>query len=524
MSESASSSTVDFDALIDLSEFDNNNYPSSSLSPTPTAKAAFSSPLSIPVPTPGLPASTPQALSGPSHKYDLYRQQTGFVPGAIANTMAVNQTTNAGYHDCYLDNLTTPDTQSFMFNTSPSLLAMDIDADPLLNTVNPSNIENDGLASPASSSSNVGRLYPGAHSQAALAKANAQQRQRVKAPQPADPLVEQKIAQVLNSMRATPSAPESSGQAAHTSLPRSRKDDEDMDEDERLLASEEGKKLSSKERRQLRNKVSARAFRSRRKEYISQLEAEIATKVNDNNHLRAQNRLLFEENKRLGDLTRMLLSSPSFSNFLDHLSTNPQVKAEPQHEEHLPTYTSKDTNPRSGQQSHQEQIGMVMIPEHSMDFSQLSLDSAAAYNFQPQVFVVDTPQVSAVVDFSVLSGKTDDFVDDPAQPDEGDSKVSMPAIERPDESHKVTQSGASDDDEFERDPEFALFHSEPPQKTVDNDGPDIVSGTESNTLSSDLLVDTESEEVFAQAMARVKRISAELEPLLSRLEILTRDL
>jgi hypothetical protein len=44
-----------------------------------------------------------------------------------------------------------------------------------------------------------------------------------------------------------------------------RKEEEDMDEDERLLASEEGKKLSSKERRQLRNKVSARAFRSRRK-------------------------------------------------------------------------------------------------------------------------------------------------------------------------------------------------------------------------------------------------------------------
>ena len=46
---------------------------------------------------------------------------------------------------------------------------------------------------------------------------------------------------------------------------RPKKDEEDMDEDERLLASEEGKKLSSKERRQLRNKVSARAFRSRRK-------------------------------------------------------------------------------------------------------------------------------------------------------------------------------------------------------------------------------------------------------------------
>ncbi len=46
---------------------------------------------------------------------------------------------------------------------------------------------------------------------------------------------------------------------------RMRKEEEDMDEDERLLASEEGKKLRSPERRQIRNPVSARAFRSRRK-------------------------------------------------------------------------------------------------------------------------------------------------------------------------------------------------------------------------------------------------------------------
>ena len=56
-----------------------------------------------------------------------------------------------------------------------------------------------------------------------------------------------------------------SGSGSMSSISRLRKDEEDMDEDERLLASEEGKKLSSKERRQLRNKVSARAFRSRRK-------------------------------------------------------------------------------------------------------------------------------------------------------------------------------------------------------------------------------------------------------------------
>ncbi|PFH60113.1 hypothetical protein XA68_11468 [Ophiocordyceps unilateralis] len=555
MSASASSSNVDLDALLDLSEYDNNHYNSPSLSPTPTAKAAaYSSPISVSVPTPGLPASTPQALSGPSHKYDLYRQQTGFVPGAIANTMAVNQSINAGYQDfgslAYLSTLS--EDQVFNFNTSPSQPSMDLDfepaADSLFNTVNPSNIENDGgssLASPASTSGSVGRLWPGAHSQAALAKAQAQQRQpqqravapqksRVKPPHPTDPLVEQKIAQVLNSMRATPSAPEPSGQAVHASLPRSRKEEDDMDEDERLLASEEGKKLSSKERRQLRNKVSARAFRSRRKEYISQLEAEISTKVNENGDLRSQNRALMEENKRLADLSRMLLSSPSFSNFLDHLSTDPQAtqvkmepqqQAQPQAQSHVP----KDVNPHSGQQ----QIGMAMIPEQSMDMSILSLDSAAAYNFQPQVFVVDTPEVPAtVVDVSVLSGKAGgDLVEETVQSEE-DGKVAVAAMERPDESPEAEEavSGAAMDDEFERDPDYALFHSEPAPSVhypehVDEDCPDISTGTHLREAPSrSNHVDAEPEEVAAQAVARVKRIRAELESLVSRLELLTADL
>jgi hypothetical protein len=91
------------------------------------------------------------------------------------------------------------------------------------------------------------------------------QKARGKAPQPTDPIVEQKITQLLNSMRAKPASDEPESQSNPNNLPRAKKDDEEMDDDERLLASEEGKKLSSKERRQLRNKVSARAFRSRRK-------------------------------------------------------------------------------------------------------------------------------------------------------------------------------------------------------------------------------------------------------------------
>lgn len=153
---------------------------------------------------------------------------------------------------------------------------------------------------PLAAQSNVGRLWPGAHQQqAAIAKAQAQaqaqaqqqkqdrisqqqqmatqqlvhhtpQPRRVPAHQSSDPIVEERISRLLNQMRqgSTASSEDDTTAGPNGVLPhiaRLRKEEEDMDEDERLLASEEGKKLSSKERRQLRNKVSARAFRSRRK-------------------------------------------------------------------------------------------------------------------------------------------------------------------------------------------------------------------------------------------------------------------
>ena len=55
-----------------------------------------------------------------------------------------------------------------------------------------------------------------------------------------------------------------------------RGEDEDVDDDDSWRPSpEEYKKLSSKEKRQLRNKLSARAFRNRRKDYIGTLESHI---------------------------------------------------------------------------------------------------------------------------------------------------------------------------------------------------------------------------------------------------------
>lgn len=290
------------DSMLDLSQYEEASYHHSpSLSPA-AQKTPFVRPVTTVQTTPASLLSTAQPMSGPSHQYDLYKQQTGIVPGALANTLQVNQNNSqiTGYQQFDIDAYFANMNEGFDFNASPSqhtMAASEMDMDFESpngeffgeHTVNPNAIggqETHGLPSPPgmSSQGNVGRMWPGMHQQAALAKAQAQQRQqqaiiaqqqqqrasqqpskqRNKSVAPADPIVEQKITQLLQTMRARPNSVDQSG-APLMNLPRTKKDEEEMDEDERLLASEEGKKLSSKERRQLRNKVSARAFRSRRK-------------------------------------------------------------------------------------------------------------------------------------------------------------------------------------------------------------------------------------------------------------------
>lgn len=83
----------------------------------------------------------------------------------------------------------------------------------------------------------------------------------------------------------------------------------DLDEDTRLLMSEEGKKLSSKERRQLRNKVSARNFRERRKEYITHLETLVSKHQNEAIHYKKQVDVLKSEKDELAsELSRLKIT------------------------------------------------------------------------------------------------------------------------------------------------------------------------------------------------------------------------
>ena len=305
------------ESLIDFSEYDNMNYNSPSVSPTDT-KNFFVQPE---VPTSRASSILPsqQVLSGPSHPYDMHKQQTGLPAGGLATTMAINSQQQMYAGNGYLSGVSpetdfivnTPQLQSYPSSGSfESMNMVDFETPaeaafffpPLpaakagQEFVKPSNLvaSNNGMQQ-----QQPGRIFPGMHQQQAMMKAQQQKKHQLQQramlqqrqgsiPRPApqqkskarpatDPIVEEKISQLLNSMRQNSMATTANdddddmhhGNGQHG---RSRKDEEDMDEDERLLASEEGKKLSSKERRQLRNKVSARAFRSRRKGKLHDIE------------------------------------------------------------------------------------------------------------------------------------------------------------------------------------------------------------------------------------------------------------
>ena len=225
----------------------------------------------------------------------------------MANTFALNESEHFSYgHDPY-DLMEPPESYFCMngaddfvdFGTAPGQTPMQLEFSAHSQGVSglgngyidPSAVAGQETSpiTPAAPSQPV-RAWPGMHQHQAAIQAKAQadaeaQRQETRkhsmsgsrsssyARQGAsDPYVEDSIARLLDRMRHSSvkssaedddNAPEASGHGSH--MTRTRKDEEDMDEDERLLASEEGKKLSSRERRQLRNKVSARAFRSRRK-------------------------------------------------------------------------------------------------------------------------------------------------------------------------------------------------------------------------------------------------------------------
>jgi len=201
----------------------------------------------------------------------------------------------------------------------------------------------------------------------------------------------------------------------------------------------------------------------------------------------------------------MLLSSPSFSSFLDQLSSNPallpqasatetqqQVQPEPTA---APRQMPKDVNPNSfragSSQQSQQQIGLAMIPEQSLDLSSLGLGNDSLLNtgfsFTPQVFtaVIETPDLA-----EVLGGKSSNFV---GPVDEETDLYS-------EDDGKVAFSSPFDD-----------------EKTVEVPAP-VVAPTEVDD-GSDLFDDVEEEEaVAAPAQAAFRGITSE-KPTADRIQL-----
>lgn len=246
-----------------------------------------------------------------------------------------------------------------------------------------------------------------------------------------------------------------------------------------------------------------------------------------------------EENKRLSDLTRMLLSSPSFSNFLDHLSSNntgvpqqqqqgaPQMEQRQSEQRQLP----KDVNPyNAARQQQQQQIGMVMVPEQTMDFSMLNIaDSGEVFNYQPQVFsVLETPEFPEI-DIAKLSGKTSD-VSETFEISEK-AEIALPEapvlLETAKAQSPETPLAPVETEKSVADLDSDIFDDEP---AVSATVKSIADGLSSVVIESEkapryTLVDASVEEATAtRAMVRIQRLTASVEATMARLERLTMDL
>lgn len=284
----------DTDSLFDFSQLPSPT-PRNTSRQTSNAQSAITSPTNT-----VLDADDMQTPAKPSHEYERFKQQTGLPTGSIAGI-------NPSYGSAFSTYSSTGIDEMSLMGGWNSGLPMDMDMDVSMSSqpafFYPSNDASrssdfvDPSAITQEEVQNV-RVWPGMHQQQAqqqaLAKAQAQaqqqraqqlvqQRQQQATHQQSrqqhtrntssgplsDARTEETIARVVNQIRRQSQNNALAGANGQNDLLphiiRAKKDEEDMDEDERLLASEEGKKLSSKERRQLRNKVSARAFRSRRK-------------------------------------------------------------------------------------------------------------------------------------------------------------------------------------------------------------------------------------------------------------------
>ena len=295
-------------------------------------------------------------------------------------------------------------------------------------------------------------------------------------------------------------------------------------------------------------------FANSNAEYIGQLEGEIATKSAEADELRTKNSALIEENRQLHDLTRTLLASPAFSEFLKEaggqvlpstMSTShtPSVKAES-------TPTKKDVNPNTGaasntksQQQDTPYIGMTMIPEHPVDLNgqDSTNDSWANMDFslyEASVYAVTSVPEGPSID-QLRSNNVSGKVSDPVLPlpTSSDSKLEPslpernPYVRESREQNPELVSLNADADFDESDPAYALFSDCPAPMEAPlppNDEPIFGHISLEKAFGRvELLIDDEScntSEVSSTSVERFQRLCSSLEALSERLSSILPEL
>ncbi|KAF2119882.1 hypothetical protein BDV96DRAFT_485603 [Lophiotrema nucula] len=575
----------DADSFFDFSQLPSPTPSSASRHPS-NAQSTITSPTNT-----ALDGEDLQTPAKPSHEYERFKQQTGLPSGSISGlNQGFNGTSYSMFSSTGLDEMSLMGDSAMvdggwnsgigissdvnmnldMGLSQPAYFFPGTDASQSDDFVDPSSIIKEDV--PAV------RAWPGMHQQqAAMAKAQAQaqqQRQQQVAQQQqqqkqavqqqqnrlhpnrrsgsnfTDARTEETIARVVNQIRQNSQNGSLGSQDGQNMLPhiaRMKKDEEDMDEDERLLASEEGKKLSSKERRQLRNKVSARAFRSRRKEYIGQLEGEVAMKANECNELRTQNRALMEENARSRAFIERLLRHQAFTPFLEELSRDESLQSKPAmslSSTPTPAPARKDPNPYQQQQfggmssqPENHQIGMALIPETPIDLSALNLNANTwgmnnmnSFNYQqPQVFaVLELPEgPSSPIDTEALSGKGFSAAYSQEDSSVEEVKPDYPVIGRP----IVAAAPASVEvEEEDDDEEFDLYRSSPaPSSSTITAAPlenheSLFGATSPEKVFAHLELFISNDASNQALLEKFERMVSAMEPALQRIEAMTSHL
>lgn len=226
----------------------------------------------------------------------------------------------------------------------------------------------------------------------------------------------------------------------------------------------------------------------------------------------------------------MLLSSPSFSGFLDTLSTNPNaaerqqqatppvVEQQQQQQQQERTHAPKDPNPYAQQQQQNldMNINYAMIPDAApLDFNLLDLNSHD-FIYQPQVFSVHSVE-EVRFDASVLSGKPSSTFE--AEEDKLEVPLPLFSAPAPVMESKEVDAVEEVDEEFDSNPMFSLFA---PSSSATTSAPLpldtaalIASIQPAKAMLNYELVDQDEAE---RRLFRVQRLGAGIEAVVARLE------